>query len=496
MLPGNFVTDPVTRALQYAADLLDPPADPYWDRPDLWVLDFIQFRPGEEPTIYQLEALRELPIQKRISVRGPHGLGKTAIAAWAVLWFAETRDKRGVDWKAPTTASAWRQLDKFLWPEIHKWARRMNWEKLGIRPWNERTELLALNLKLRFGAAFALASDTPSSIEGVHADHVLYIYDEAKAIIPEIYDASEGAFSSGTAYAMANSTPGEPQGRFYEIQKRAAGLEEWWVRHVTKEEAIAAGRINEDWVEKRRRQWGEKSAIFLNRVEGEFATAEEDTVIPLRWAELAQERWTAARETLLEFTCLSFDVARSGTDETVLAYRYDQVIDELEIHSMTDTMETAGFLVRGMSNEKRKNGYLIGDVIGIGAGVVDRMREMEYNVYAFNAAEGTDNTDRSGEMGFLNKRAGAWWNLRELLDPANGLVLALPPDDMLLGDLTAPKWFITSAGRIKVESKDDIKKRIGRSTDRGDAVVMAFWDPEDDQEEYLLHYDPVRISAY
>lgn len=487
--------DPVNKALEYAANLLDPLPDPYWDRPDLWVQDFIAFRPEEEPTFYQLEALRQLPLQKRISVRGPHGLGKTALASWAVLWFANTREKRGADWKVATTASAWRQLDKFLWPEIHKWARRLKWEALGIRPWNERTELLSLNLKLKFGAAFALASDTPSSIEGVHAQHVLYIYDEAKAIPPEIYDASEGAFSDGNAMGMANSTPGEPNGRFYDIQRQLPGLEEWWVRHVTKEEAVKAGRINEDWVEKRKKQWGEKSAIFQNRVLGEFATAEEDTVIPLRWAEMAQERWESSLDPLLSFTCVGVDVARSGSDETILAPRYHNIVTELDGHTHAETMETTGYVASILNHPERKNGYAVVDVIGVGAGVVDRLRELGYNVYAFNAGESTDAVDISGEIGFLNKRAAAWWGLRELLDPANGPTIALPPDDMLLGDLTAPKWFMTSAGRIKVESKEDIKKRLGRSTDRGDAVVMAFWEP-DEQEDYYVHYDPVRISDY
>jgi hypothetical protein len=76
----------------------------------------------------------------------------------------------------------------------------------------------------------------------------------------------------------------------------------------------------------------------------------------------------------------------------------------------------------------------------------------------------------------VNKRSAAWWYLRELLDPANGHGIALPPDDLLTGDLTAPHWRITSGGKVQVESKDEIRKRLGRSTDDGDAVVMAFWE--------------------
>ncbi|HZQ08615.1 MAG TPA: hypothetical protein VFD70_18680, partial [Anaerolineae bacterium] len=94
---------------------------------------------------------------------------------------------------------------------------------------------------------------------------------------------------------------------------------------------------------------------------------------------------------------------------------------------------------------------------------------------------------KSGELGFVDKRAHAWWNMRELLDPANGADIALPPEDTLIGDLTAPHWRPMSGGKIRVESKDELRKpeRLGRSTDDGDAVVMAFYDEL--EADWLLH---------
>jgi hypothetical protein len=135
-------------------------------------------------------------------------------------------------------------------------------------------------------------------------------------------------------------------------------------------------------------------------------------------------------------------------------------------------METTGAVVAAIAGHAA---YAIVDVIGIGAGVVDRMREQRLNVQAFNAGEHTDWRDVSRELQFANLRSASWWNLRELLDPAQRHGIALPPDDLLIGDLTAPRWRMTSGGKILLESKDDIRKRIGRSTDDGDAVVMAFW---------------------
>lgn len=448
----------------------------YRNAPVAFVRDCINWKGSEGPTPYQIEVLEELPVRKRVALRGPHGLGKTAFASWVILWFALTRD--GEDWKCPTTASAWRQLTKYLWPEVHKWSRRLNWARIGRAPFDARRELQTLSLKLTTGEAFAVASDTPEYIEGAHADSLLYLFDESKAIPNETFDAAEGAFSNaGTdtpneAFALSISTPGEPMGRFYDIHKRKPGFEDWWVRHVTLEETIKAGRISAEWAEQRKKQWGESSAIYQNRVLGEFCASDEDGVIPLSWVEAANRRWEEWKESGMElpFTCAGVDVARSGADKTIYALKHGKVVTELRRHSKEDTMETTG-RVAGLLNAKR--GYAVVDVIGIGAGVVDRLREMKLDVRPFNASEGTDVKDSSGEMGFVNKRSAGWWNVREMLDPGNGHDIGLPPDDLLTGDLTAPHWRVMSGGKIQVESKDEIRKRLGRSTDDGDAVVMA-----------------------
>lgn len=445
----------------------------YRNDPVAFVHDCLRWTKTDQgPTLYQDEVLSAISKHRRVSVRGPHGLGKTALAAWAVLWFSLTRD--GYDWKIPTTASAWRQLNKFLWPEIRKWARRIDWAKVGREPFKEHLELLDLSLKLDTGEAFALASDNSALIEGAHAENLLYVFDESKEIKPDTWDSAEGAFSTGDVYWLAISTPGEPQGRFYDIQSRKPGYEDWWVRRITLEETIRAGRVSKQWASDRQRQWGEQSAVYQNRVLGEFAASDEDGVIPLSWIELANERWLAWEEAGKpgQFSCVGVDVARSGPDKTVQALRYGKVIAELRRTSKEDTMQTAG-RVKGILDAH--GGSAIIDVIGIGAGVVDRLREQKYNVSPFNASERTDQNDRSGELGFSNLRSAAWWNLREMLDPINGEEIALPPDDLLTGDLTAPHWRVMSGGKIEIEGKDDIKKRLGRSTDDGDAVVQAFY---------------------
>lgn len=473
------------RALQLRVSPKSDFKTKYRNDPCAFVLECISWKQGQGPTPYQLEIMQALVDRKRVSARGPHGLGKTTCASWIVWWFALTRD--GEDWKVVTTASAWRQLSKFLFPEIHKWARRIKWDMVGREAPNGRSELLQLSIKLQTGEAFAVASDTPELIEGAHADCLLYVFDESKTIPGATFDAAEGAFSgaggdtTSEAYAVAISTPGEPNGRFYEIQSRKPGYEDWWVRAVTLEETIAAGRVSTEWAEQRKKQWGADSAVYLNRVRGEFASSDEEGIIPLRWVEAAIERWhawvEAGRPGVLK--AVGVDVAWTGEDKTVLAPLYgERVIGELRYYTKEDPMQTTGHVV-GLLGTSR-DAYAVVDVIGMGAGVVSRLAEQGRNVVAFNASSGSQRKDRSGELGFTNKRSEAWWNLRELLDPTYRADLALPPDDMLIGDLTAPHYKVVSGGRIQVEAKIDIKKRLGRSTDPGDAVMQALFEEMSD----------------
>ncbi|MEC3995007.1 hypothetical protein VSR01_16300 [Actinacidiphila sp. DG2A-62] len=285
----------VLRAAQHRRKVTNT-AVRYLNDPVAFSREVIRWGPDESLAPYQEDTMAALPVKRRVAVRGPHGLGKSATAAITVLWFATTREAAGLDWKVITTASAWRHLAVYLWPEIHKWSRRIRWDVLGRPPFTIH-ELLALNLKLSEGAASAVASSKPELIEGAHADSLLYLIDEAKIVQDGVWDAIEGAFSGGRtegypeAFALAISTPGAPIGRFYDIHMRKPGLEDWFVRHVTLAEAVAAGRISQAWADQRRKQWGADSALYANRVLGQFHASDEDSVIPLAWVEAAVERW-------------------------------------------------------------------------------------------------------------------------------------------------------------------------------------------------------------
>lgn len=437
--------------------------------------DCIRWRDSDKISHYQLKAMQALATNRRMTLRGPHGLGKTAFAAIAILWFALTRD--GLDWKVPVLASAWRQLTKYLLPEVHKWQRQLRWDIIGRKPFTRR-ELLVMNLKLSTGEVFAVASDNPAYIEGAHAANMLYVFDESKSIPDATWDAAEGAFSTGNCYWLAISTPGGMTGRFYDIHARKQGYEDWHVIHVTLEDAIEAGRISREWAEQRRLQWGEKSSVYINRVLGEFASDDTDGVINLADIERSNERWLVRKEAGAFNTCTGFgvDIGRGG-DLSVIAHEYDDnAITELERMNTRNSMSLAG-RVSGLLRKNNQARAVID--LGYDPGIYDNLREetdIHTRVIPFVAASKETMLDETGELGFVNLRSAAWWNLRELLKHD---LYDLPPDDILTGDLTAPRWLIRSGGKIAVESKGEtetfgegVKAKLGRSTDSGDAVIQ------------------------
>lgn len=438
--------------------------------------DCVKWEDDENLTDYQADGMRRLVKHKRFSMRGPHGLGKTMFAAVTILWFALTRDGR--DWKIPVLASAWRQLTKYLFPEIHKWSNRLRWDEIGRKSFT-RNELLMLNLRLSTGEAFAIASDNPAYIEGAHAKYILYVFDESKVIPDETWDAAEGAFSTGDCMWLAISTPGETSGRFYDIHSRKVGYEDWNTLAVTLKMAIDAGRINSEWAAQRKRQWGKDSAIYKNRVLGEFAASDEDGVISLADIERSNIRWQDRndRNEWGELTGIGVDIGRGG-DPSVIAKEWDsRAIRELERLQTRNSMEIVGRVVGILT--KWMDALAVID-LGYDPGVYDRSKENERitdRCIPFVASAREEMTDETGELHFVNLRSAAWWNLRERLKNDE---YDLPPDDKLTGDLTAPHYKMMSGGKIAIEGKSETKgfgeglrKKLGRSTDDGDAVVQV-----------------------
>jgi hypothetical protein len=241
------------------------------------------------------------------------------------------------------------------------------------------------------------------------------------------------------------------------------------------------------------------SAVFMARVRAVFPDEDGDSVIPLGWIEQAMIRWEAWRDGVPKFDgngepdvsvpqhlwpvpprleqagrrVVGVDVAREGADKTVYAVRQGQVVEDVIVRPKQDTMKTADE-VDAYLGWPHALGVI--DIIGIGAGVFDRLRQKKRTVIGFNASEQDGRTDKTGRFRFRNNRSAAWWNLRELLDPSRGHRICLPRDEQLMVELATPKWKLMEGQPIYVvESKDEIKKRLGRSPDRADAVIQCFW---------------------
>lgn len=211
---------------------------------------------------------------------------------------------------------------------------------------------------------------------------------------------------------------------------------------------------------------------------GDFAAVQDDDawqIIPTAHVKAAQERWRARTAPTTPLTALGVDPSRGGTDEFAMAKRYDNYIAGLIVHPAKAApfgQDGAKLVAQAVGHDKT---VPIGIDIGGSAGssVFDQARDLQLKAIALNGSNKSLGRDKSGKLGFVNKRAEWHWALRELLDPSSGQEIALPPDTQMLSDLCAPRWKPTPRG-IQVEEKVDIKKRIGRSPDRGEAVIYAF----------------------
>jgi len=214
------------------------------------------------------------------------------------------------------------------------------------------------------------------------------------------------------------------------------------------------------WVEERRTEWGEESPLWRSRVLAEFPGQASDGLIALAWAQQAADRDLDAGTPVV----VACDVARFGADRTVLALRRGCKVEWLGTYPQTAITEVSGRVIQALQANPGSTAHV--DEVGVGAGVVDSLREQGYPVVGLNAGRGATDPRR-----FLNARAQWWWNLRLLLAAGD---LDLPNDPELVAELVGMKYRVDSHGRIVVESKEDMKARGLRSPDKADTVMLAY----------------------
>lgn len=405
---------------------------------------------------WQWEASEKIATRRRLSVRSGHGVGKSAFAAWTVLWFLSCYYPA----KVPCTAPTSHQLSDILWAEIAKWHRVLR-ERLPALAaefeWTTEEFRVRAAPKESFAVARTSRPENPEALQGFHADNILFLIDEASGVPEQVFQVAEGALSTAGAFVTMFANPTRTSGYFYDSHHRMRS--QWatmWVNGETTE------GVSQQYIDEMRQKYGVDSPVYKVRVRGEFVTA-EDGIIPIDLVESAIER----NVSLYGDIKWGLDVARTGADMNALAKRCgNALLEPTRVWGGVDLMVTVGRLKILYDQAKTKPTAIFVDINGLGAGVYDRAREIGLPVVGVNVSESPSATEQYERL-----RDELWFKGREWFE-TRGVVI--PQDDDLVGELTTPKFKVLSTGRIKVESKDELKRRGVPSPNRADAFLLTF----------------------
>ncbi|AMV42270.1 DEAD/DEAH box helicase family protein [Paraburkholderia caribensis] len=421
---------------------------------------FVQEVLGAEPDEWQRTFLNALARgERKISVRSGHGVGKSTATSWAAIWHFYMRFPQKTIVTAPTSA----QLYDALFSEMKSWIKKMPDVLRGMAEIkSDRIEFIPAPEE-SFISLRTSRQEQPEALAGVHSENVLLIADEASGVPEAVFEAASGSMSGHSAATILLGNPTRSSGYFYDTHHMLAS--EWFTLKVS---CVDSPRVSKEYVQEQALRFGETSNAFRIRVLGEFPLGDDDTVIPMHLLDAAINR--DIQETPNQRCVWGLDVARFGSDRTALCIRHGNVVrDNVEWWSGLDTMQTVGRIKTKYDQckfEDRPVEILV-DVIGVGAGVVDRGREMGLPMRGINVSE----SPALGGDKYLNLRAELWYKAREWLEARN---CKLPDDRQLKAELATVKYQFQSTGKIKIESKDDIKRRGVRSPDLADAFVLTF----------------------
>lgn len=442
----------------------------YADHPVEFVEDILFAVPDPE----QAEILCSVAQKPMTSVRSGHGVGKSAAEAWAIIWFICTHPFA----KIPCTAPTQHQLFDILWAEVSKWIRNnkvlnneLIWtkEKLYMRGYPEEW------------FAVARTASKPDALQGFHAEYLLYIIDEASGVDDNIFEPVLGALSTTGARLFMCGNPTQLSGFFYDSHnKNRASYSTFHIDGRNSE------RVPQNFIDTIIRMYGENSDVFRVRVAGEFPLQEDDIFIPLSLVEnsIMTEFFPRKEPNLIHIGC---DVARFGDDKTVIGYKVDEQVTFYKKRQGQDTMKTADDII--ILGEQLVQRYKLTTPIpvkiddgGVGGGVVDRLRQVKRNnperfwwleIYPVTFGK------RIKHKYFHDSTTYMMSIVKKLLQPYDEdgnkkpVELILPDDDDLVAQLSGRKYNLTEASKIRIESKDAVKKRGQPSPDEADCVLLC-----------------------
>lgn len=423
---------------------------------------------------------------KRISIKSGQGVGKTAFSAIVFLWFLTCFPNSRVVATAPTR----QQLNDVLWAELEKWRQKSEMLKHLLK-WTKTYIYVNGREKRWFGVA--RASSKPENMQGFHEDNMLFLVDEASGVDEEVLEAIRGTLSGKNNKLLFVGNPTKTTGMFYESHTSERAK---WVT-MTVDSALSP-RTDKENIKALIDKYGPESNVVRVRVHGLFPLAEDDVFIPITMLEksIATDIEVNEIPTIIDIGC---DVARFGDDKTVIGYRTDGVVRFYKKRHGQDTMATAndvlmlGNILRLKYPKYRRQICIKIDDSGVGGGVTDRLNQLK-----------TLNPDLYSWMRIIPVHFGmkienAYYDdtttymmsvLKELISNKDEqgkpkkCELQLPNDNDFIGQVSVRKYLFTDRGKIKVESKKEMKKRDLPSPDEADCVLLCVL-PVGRREEFV-----------
>lgn len=469
--------------------------------PDKWLAKIFAARFWPK----QCEIIRSFFKNRVTLVPSCHASGKSFTAAHAALaaFYLHPHSK------VITTATTWHQVESILWSELRAAYARAKFPLGGPAPLKTSIELAP------DWQAFGVSTNNPTSMQGQHAPGgVFFIVDEGDGIEPEIWEGIKANLSTGDCHLLVIGNPVDPESKMaamcndeentvipinaFDTPNFSAfnlTIEDFrngkWKEKTKNQKSPAPWLLSPQWVADVMREEGEESPFFISRVLARWPDVAEDALIKQAWIEKAWLRWQEAdaqtaegREARAKLelgpTALGHDVARFGDDKTVTAIRRGLRLFIAAVGSGLDTEAAAQQAMRlevleHMRTKQRPP--IFADVAGVGAGVFDMLKKTTRAFAVDNAEAPSCNCQGKGSHSpqcphgqFFNKRAELYWNLREMLRTQP---VALDPRDRRLAQELRAIRFKINKGRVQIEEKADIKKRLGRSPDRADALCLS-----------------------
>lgn len=422
---------------------------------------FVKEQLNVDPTQKQNKIISDIESNRRVAVKAGHGTGKTAIAAWSLIWFLVTRPFARI----PCTSNKEDQIKERLWPEVTKWLRGS-----PLRKWItiQRTRINMKGYPEDWFAKIEAASD-PENLAGYHAKYLLYIIDEAAGLEDEFAAVINGAVTTEGAKVFMIGNPTKRSGYFYDSFAKNSDR---WATHTI------SGRncplVSDQWVKEMEEEWGKNSDVVRIRVDGKFPKSESDNYVS---TELVEKSFNTVIRRTNGPKILGVDVARYGDDEIVFFGSQGRKQLEMETFQKQATTEVSGRIIHWV----RQKGYQVVnvDVGNMGAGVIDEAREKaeKYNLNCriFEIGFGQKPPNKQAHMHHKDMTAFMWHNIKSMMKDEVGIDLIA--DEKLKEQLTNRKYSFDSSGRLKLESKEKMKERGVGSPDRADGCVLSYFNP-------------------